>query len=66
MAARIVKSWRGRIRGILKEATKDIQSLLNYNTKNPTVGFLTSAQVIILQSALTNVTAPLLAATKPR
>jgi nitrogen-specific signal transduction histidine kinase len=66
MAAKLVRSWRGRIRAQLQEARKDINSLLAYNTKNPTVGFLSAAQVIVLNSALTTVLAPLIAATKPR
>jgi hypothetical protein len=65
MAARIVKSWRGRIRGSLKETVKDIQSLLNYNTKNPAVGFLSAADINTLTSAQSLCTLKLLA-TKPR
>lgn len=65
MAARIVKSWRGVIRGQLHKAVKVLQSLRNYDTEHASLGFLTAQMKIDLQQAQADCQA-LLNATKPR
>jgi hypothetical protein len=65
MAAKIVKSWRGVIRGQLHKAVKTLQSIINYNVEHASVGFLTNQMVIDIQQAKGDCQA-LLNATKPR
>jgi hypothetical protein len=55
VALTTVRAWRGRLRAVIKDAQGDLQSLLNYNAKHPTYGFLTpseSAQVATVESIL--------------
>ena len=71
MAAKIVFSWRGRIRAQLKKAREAINALIAYNTKHPEVGFLTAttlAEVTTVQLLIgdRNTATSLLGAKKPR
>jgi hypothetical protein len=65
VAARIVRAWRGVIRGQIQQCLHRTTALLAYNTKHPLVGFLLPTQVSSLQSAQA-VCQALLAETKPR
>jgi hypothetical protein len=38
-----VLAWRGRIRGLTRDTISDLRSILAFNTKHPTYGFLDSA-----------------------
>lgn len=65
MAAKLVKSWRGVLRGQLHKAVKTLQSLINYNTEHLSVGFLTAQMLTDLTQAKADCQA-LLNQTKPR
>lgn len=51
VALRTVRAWVGRLRAVTKDAVGDLQSLLNYNAKHPTYGFLTPSESSTIASA---------------
>lgn len=60
------RRWTGTIRGELNSIKRRCNSLLTYNTKHPDRAFLTDAQIVIINSMLTNVINNLLAETVVR
>lgn len=55
MGFRLRRTWTGTIRGELNSVKRRIQSLLNYNTRHPDSAFLSAADLVILNSVVTNV-----------
>lgn len=52
MPLKLVRAWRGVVRARLNDAIKDLHSLLAFNAKYPTYGFLTSGQVAEINDIL--------------
>jgi hypothetical protein len=44
MALRMRIAWRGNIRRALRDASRDLQALINYDNKHPSYAFLTPTQ----------------------
>lgn len=49
------RTWNGVIRGELQSLKRRLNALKNYNTKHPDRLFLSDAELIIVNSMLTNV-----------
>lgn len=49
------RRWTGTIRGELNSIKRRLNSLKAYNTKHPDRAFLTDAQLVIINSMITNV-----------
>lgn len=60
MGLELRRRWTGTIRGEITSIQRRLNALLNYNTKHPTYQFLSAAQLVIVNSMITNVTEPLL------
>lgn len=65
MAATIVRSWRGLLRGRMIASIRYLNGCLAYNTKHPTAALFTSAEVTEITAAVLILEAKL-AATRPR
>lgn len=57
--------WVGQKRADLRRLERLVAQLKKWNERDYPIPFLTPAQLVILNSVVTNVTTPLLAATNP-
>jgi hypothetical protein len=49
------RTWTGVIRGEMTSIKRRLNSMLRYNTRHPDRAFLSDADVIIINSVITNV-----------
>lgn len=66
MALKPRRLWTGTKRADIQRMVRLCNQFKNWQTKPYPIPFLTPAQLIIVQSMLDNVCAPMLAATTPR
>lgn len=65
MGLKLVKSWRGVVRGNLKDAQGDLTSLVHYQAKHPTYDLFTPAEVTQVEATVA-ILAAKIAATRLR
>lgn len=66
MALHNRRLWTGTKRADIQRMKRLCNQLISWNNKPYPVPFLTAAQLVIVNSMLTNVVGPLLSATTPR